>query len=188
MANRVLAGKRGSDYGLWVSKPGYDVLTANFDQLIFNPYFAAMRAVVRGTATIPSNQPYYSSDGNIETTATVSYGETLSHVPYVIAIAQTSVWQVQINWHNGAGGKYYTDYGSMTGVWITECNITIYPQNLVGYFDGVLCRGSNPGADAYVHASWAAARFEIRPSLSSVVFAGFTQADISVRYIVLDVG
>lgn len=37
MANRVLLGQRGSDYGLWVSKPGQNVLTANADQLLFSP-------------------------------------------------------------------------------------------------------------------------------------------------------
>ena len=37
MANRVLIGKRGtSDYGLYVSNPGVNVLTATDDDLMFN--------------------------------------------------------------------------------------------------------------------------------------------------------
>ena len=36
MSKRVLLGKKGSNYGLFVSKPGVDVDTANADQLIFD--------------------------------------------------------------------------------------------------------------------------------------------------------
>ncbi len=36
MANRVLLGKKGSDYGLWVSKPGKDVTSASGIDLIFD--------------------------------------------------------------------------------------------------------------------------------------------------------
>ena len=36
MSKRILLGKKGSSYGLFVSKPGVDVDTANTDQLIFD--------------------------------------------------------------------------------------------------------------------------------------------------------
>ena len=36
MANRVLLGKRGSDYGLFVSKPGSNVVSADRKDLIFD--------------------------------------------------------------------------------------------------------------------------------------------------------
>lgn len=36
MANRVLLGKKGSDYGLWVSRPGQNVLTANDADMLFS--------------------------------------------------------------------------------------------------------------------------------------------------------
>jgi hypothetical protein len=36
MTNRVLLGKRGTEYGLWVSKPGIDVTTAGIDDLLFS--------------------------------------------------------------------------------------------------------------------------------------------------------
>lgn len=36
MANRVLLGQRGSQYGLFVSRPGSDVLTCANDELLFS--------------------------------------------------------------------------------------------------------------------------------------------------------
>lgn len=36
MANRVLLGKRGTEYGLWISKPGKDVTTAGVQDLLFS--------------------------------------------------------------------------------------------------------------------------------------------------------
>ncbi len=38
MTNRVLLGERGSEYGLWVSKPNKDVTSALDLDLIFNIY------------------------------------------------------------------------------------------------------------------------------------------------------
>jgi hypothetical protein len=36
MSKRVLLGKKGSTYGLFISKPGVDVTSADTDQLIFD--------------------------------------------------------------------------------------------------------------------------------------------------------
>lgn len=36
MANRVLLGKKGTEYGLWISKPGKDVTTAGIQDLLFS--------------------------------------------------------------------------------------------------------------------------------------------------------
>lgn len=36
MANRVLLGKKGTEYGLWISKPGIDVTTADISDLMFS--------------------------------------------------------------------------------------------------------------------------------------------------------
>ena len=35
MANRVLFGQRGSEMGLWISKPGFNVLTASEADMLF---------------------------------------------------------------------------------------------------------------------------------------------------------
>ena len=36
MANRVQLGQRGSEYGLWVSKPGANVLTCDQEDMLFD--------------------------------------------------------------------------------------------------------------------------------------------------------
>jgi hypothetical protein len=36
MANRVLLGKKGTEYGLWISKPGKDVTTVGVEDLLFS--------------------------------------------------------------------------------------------------------------------------------------------------------
>ena len=36
MANRVQLGKRGSEYGLWISKPGSNVLTCDQEDMLFD--------------------------------------------------------------------------------------------------------------------------------------------------------
>jgi hypothetical protein len=36
MANRVLLGQRGGAFGLWVSRPGVDVVTAGEDDMLFS--------------------------------------------------------------------------------------------------------------------------------------------------------
>ena len=46
MANRVLLGKKGSDYGLWVSKPTLNVLTEGDDDLLLSSTSASMGQVL----------------------------------------------------------------------------------------------------------------------------------------------
>ncbi len=45
MANRVLLGERNGDYGLWISKPGQNVLTAGDGQLLFSPDFPILQVL-----------------------------------------------------------------------------------------------------------------------------------------------
>lgn len=52
MANRVLLGLRGSDYGLWVSKPAQNVLTAPPSGLLFSSDYAALTPAVTGSFTV----------------------------------------------------------------------------------------------------------------------------------------
>tara|TARA_Y100001951_G_C11228911_1_gene233400 strand:+ start:225 stop:749 length:525 start_codon:yes stop_codon:yes gene_type:complete len=66
MANRVLLGKRGSDYGLWVSKSGANVLTCGDSDMIFNSEVSEGSSVIKsGTLAITvgtsTNTDYYSS-------------------------------------------------------------------------------------------------------------------------------
>lgn len=68
MVNRVCLGQRGSDYGLWVSKPGQNVLTASPAQLQFNSNWSGLGVAETGmrtftitasfNTTIPFNRTY----------------------------------------------------------------------------------------------------------------------------------
>jgi len=46
MANRVLLGKKGSDYGLWVSKPGGNALTDADAELLLSSEVVGMGQVI----------------------------------------------------------------------------------------------------------------------------------------------
>ena len=70
MANRVLLGKKGSDYGLFISKPGKDVTSVGREDLIFSsedPHSSVIYALLdvtidngssSGSATFSTNPGY----------------------------------------------------------------------------------------------------------------------------------
>lgn len=58
MVNRVLFGKRGTnDFGLWISKPGFNVLSANDDQLLFSSAWSTLQVVQAGSVAVSDNDP-----------------------------------------------------------------------------------------------------------------------------------
>lgn len=110
MANRVLLGKKGTEYGLWISKPGVDVTTANTDQLLFsssNSAFKYGQVLAKGshtfpttagsthsvTVTMPTNkEPYvfWYTDTN-STYSPISVYENLVDVSYSFSGSNTTV-------------------------------------------------------------------------------------------------
>jgi hypothetical protein len=57
MANRILLGQRGSEYGLWVSKPGKNVITDGVEDLLFSSSssdFKYGQVLARGRYTFSS--------------------------------------------------------------------------------------------------------------------------------------
>lgn len=88
MANRVLLGQRGSEYGLWISKPGKDVTTASVEDLLFsssNSSYKYTQILAKGVHVFP-------------TTAGSTYNVTVNmvnnKVPYVFfyTSANTSIF------------------------------------------------------------------------------------------------
>lgn len=49
MPPRVLFGRRGSDLGIWVSKPGYDVRSAGAENLLLSSDAGMVQAIASGT-------------------------------------------------------------------------------------------------------------------------------------------
>lgn len=56
MANRICVGNRNGTYGLFVSKPGHDVLTTADANLTFDSRVPSVWVVTRGSVSIPANQ------------------------------------------------------------------------------------------------------------------------------------
>lgn len=55
MANRVIFGINGAFLGLKVSKPGFNVLTATADQLLFNSDVKNFQVYAQGVAVLTGN-------------------------------------------------------------------------------------------------------------------------------------
>jgi hypothetical protein len=92
MANRVLLGQKGSDYGLWVSKPGKNVLTANDpEDMLFSSTSATNQygeVLARGSYT-------FGSTSGETTSVTVTMRDNTE--PYVIWYYQVSSTYTPIN-------------------------------------------------------------------------------------------
>lgn len=55
MANRIVVGERSGQYGLWVSKPGFNVLTTGQENLLLSMGEDSLQAVRTGTVSLPSS-------------------------------------------------------------------------------------------------------------------------------------
>ncbi|WP_274426739.1 hypothetical protein [Chelativorans sp. YIM 93263] len=66
MANRVVFGARGgSQYGVYISKPGFNVLTAGINNLLFHPDQDSLQFVVTGSVNITNGNPVTISIPNL---------------------------------------------------------------------------------------------------------------------------
>lgn len=68
MANRVLFGQRSSDYGFWVSKPGFNVLSTGVGNLLYNFEDEIASVVISGMATVPAAPDYPTDLGIVNIT------------------------------------------------------------------------------------------------------------------------
>ena len=62
MANRVLLGKKGSEYGLWVSKVGQDVTSAGSNNLLFDSSFLTLNFTKSGIKRYYTSYPIRQSN------------------------------------------------------------------------------------------------------------------------------
>ena len=86
MANRVLLGNRGGTYGLFVSKPGANVLTCDEEDMLLDSRRKEIvsNPLQSGTSTITFSGT--SSDGNYlnSNTGDINFGVTYDYVPTVV--------------------------------------------------------------------------------------------------------
>jgi hypothetical protein len=73
VARRIIFGQRGSDYGLWVSKAGVDVLGASGSDLLFDMSTRRGMVLEEGSAVVPNG-------GN---TRSISFARTYPSIPLV---------------------------------------------------------------------------------------------------------
>ena len=73
MARRVILGKRGAEFGLWVSKTGFDAESATDAQLLFGMQKRFGMVIASGTVVCPTG-------GAI---ATVNFGSVQPAVPLI---------------------------------------------------------------------------------------------------------
>lgn len=73
MTNRMVIGKRGSEMGLWLSKSGIDVLTAEEKDLLVSSSETRFAFLTNGEVVVPHG-------GN----ATVNYPVTLTNEPLLL--------------------------------------------------------------------------------------------------------
>ena len=85
MANRVLFGKRGSDYGLFVTKPGANVISCDPEDMLFDSRRKEIvsNPLTSGTGTVTFTN---SSGGSYLNTDTgfVNFGTTYDFIPILI--------------------------------------------------------------------------------------------------------
>ncbi|WP_196258557.1 hypothetical protein [Pelagibacterium limicola] len=80
MSNRILLGQRGSEQGLWIAKPGQNVLTANDADLQYSSSFPAFGIVEQGTHNV--NWTISGFDGSYS--ATVFFAKSYGTPPLVL--------------------------------------------------------------------------------------------------------
>ena len=106
MTQRVLLGQRGTDYGLWVSEPSVDVLTATDDQLLLNPTRKQFQIIDRGTIPSQSTTTY-----QVYTLTHANWGFTplffAYSVKHAIKYKHISATQTELHlFYNQTGGTH----------------------------------------------------------------------------------
>ena len=92
MSKRILLGKKGSTYGLFISKPGVDVDNANTDQLIFDSTAKGYgQAIFKETITLSrgTSQTRTFSTQNIPNPTIIILGEQFLQVSNVTGTQAT---------------------------------------------------------------------------------------------------
>lgn len=140
MTRRVLTGKDLSgNVGLWVSKPGQDVTTADIMNMAFSSDAKNPKLVLQGSTTITPANGYRSKDNarpGIRKTTSIPYGQTINPYPVAFIIASAPSWVIPLvgyatetasylngAWHSpvyedmGAASASALDSSYGTGIW-----------------------------------------------------------------------
>lgn len=132
---RVLLGKRGDDYGLFVSKATFDVFNASNDDLVFNSGQNVFKIVDSGTIVSPAISVSNPGAGNFDSgSATTTVSHSLGYIPAVIGyITGGASTYFPLPFHSVSGAstscRWFTLYtiASDTDV-VFQIDVTVYNQ------------------------------------------------------------
>lgn len=116
---RVILGKRGDDYGLFVSKAGFDAFTAGDDDLVFNSNQNVFKIVSEGNVNITAD-----NGGGTGVIGQVTITHNLGYIPAIFAFVDIgSVWIPLPAMTAGSAGATviaFTEYVQVASITTTE--------------------------------------------------------------------
>lgn len=187
MVGRVLRGRNPNTgvYGFWVSKPGFDVLTANVMQMAFSSDYIHPKVVVKGTAAITpvaGPGPYGSglSNGASESVLSIPYGATFASAPAAYMIATAPDWTLTLT-NNNSGLTY------LNNIWHTQIMETCFANTNIGdYWPGKTLKKDGVGTTDHLNLDWYSARVIIIPFTDHVEIRANCKSTVTVKYLVLE--
>ena len=105
MSNRVLLGEWGSDYGLWVSKPGGNVLSDADKDMLLSPEIAGMGQIIM----------FQSFSVSADATTTQNYNSRGGGKSFFN-------WWIDADYLGGTGNSNYNSGVGFSGVFLTVEN------------------------------------------------------------------
>lgn len=177
MPARALYGYRSGDYGLWASKPGYDVRFCNIVQMAFDSRFTSPKLIARGTIAVPSI-----NGGRTESVGSVYYGKTISTAPFVVAMVNTPDWTFSL----AGEEKHHLQY--LNSMWHTPVleRPVIAPTAGQPYGKTNLYGPEIQRTDVGPYATFASAKFTLRILGDRVDFLVNNRNTVLVKYIILE--
>jgi hypothetical protein len=189
MTRRVLTGKNPSgDVGLWVSKSGQDVFTADKMNMAFSSDLNNPKVVVSGSVTITPALGHRTKDNNapgIRKTTTIPYGSTISPFPVAFIIASAASWIVPLVGYTTQTASYLNNnwhspvYEDMAGASASALDTS--------YGTGIWKAPDAGSGDANaVSQNWSAMAVYPEANSNSLQITTACSSSITVKYLVLD--
>lgn len=191
MVWRILKGQRLSGaFGFDVSKPGFDVTTANIMQMAFTSDYKIPKVVIKGTVVAgPTNGPApqktagtVNYPGARETVTTIGFGRTVSS-PAIYAIASAPAWSVPLDTAPTAIlGALWNQWHTYVLEWMPFTGATFdntYGVNIRRNLGSLYVAGE-------VDPSWAAARFAVWGYSDRIEFHTNCVNNLTIKYLVLE--
>jgi|21_taG_2_1085346.scaffolds.fasta_scaffold16844_2 hypothetical protein len=127
MTGRVLLGKKGSNYGLYVSRPGKEVTTVGREDLLFSSDDTRTSQVLKIIDVTLSNTTHTTVNFN-------GNGSSIGYIPFVLVteIDGSNIKNLYWEYYLSYGGMGLTyDIGSKYSCKVTNSAITMYTTKYV---------------------------------------------------------